>query len=162
MTWHKQHHWPEAEELRAATLWAEGKSASQVSSIILAEFRVIHTRNAVIGMVHRRGWLKHGVNSPRPQGKAHAPAVRSHHKPAPPAVLAEPVLPSLPLPGVVPISLANLADGSCRWPFDEGLYCGALVWRGPYCAAHYALGYAVGKRERTPRYKPTGLSLRMR
>lgn len=43
------------------------------------------------------------------------------------------------------ISLVDLADGQCRWPFEDGQgthFCGGVVQDGSsYCAAHHAKAY---------------------
>jgi len=163
MTWHTQHHWSEAEELRAAQLWAEGKSATRVAEAVNAEFGSTHTRNAVIGLKSRRAWPRHGDNKVRytaaPVPRPPSP-VRSHHKPHPPAAPAEVVSSLEPLPGVVPVGFFDLADGACRWVFDGDLYCGAPA-AGSYCATHSVLVYGRVKRDfQAPKFRPSGLRFR--
>lgn len=138
-------------------LWAEGLSASQVSSRLPGT-----TRSAVIGKVHRLGL------GGRAKTTRHQAQQRKKKKPAPPASnlpgrAAQPRMsPSAaalaalgdaePLPVdmgeelVIPMhlrkSIATLDDGDCRWPIgdpqhEDFHFCGRSKLDGiPYCEFH--------------------------
>jgi hypothetical protein len=38
-------------------------------------------------------------------------------------------------------TLIELRNDQCHWPLDSGLFCGAKVAHGPYCAKHARISY---------------------
>lgn len=52
--------WTEAETERVMTLWADGRSATEISKRLLTEFHIHYSRNAVIGKVWRMSLSSRG------------------------------------------------------------------------------------------------------
>lgn len=134
--------------------WNDGLSASQISAVLFREHRVYFTRNAVIGIIHRRGLTKRGrqaaavprhtpatprrtparviiVREARPQAK-----VFGETKVTP--AIVRPFGPSAPLPGSLDTIdaqccvLTELTDRRCKWPIgspdlDSFRFCGRDV-----------------------------------
>jgi len=119
------------EELRR--LWATGRS----TRLIGLELGV--TKNAVVGRSHRLD----------------LPARRSVVTTRNPKPVQLPVKQQIRRPLVVVrkrskmsggVSLAALRDGQCKWPRDDGLFCGQPVVRGPYCQKHADTSYVEAKK----------------
>ena len=155
--------------------WTEGKSASQIASLLGHGL----TRNAVIGKVHRLGLAgraKSPVSSaPRPR---QAPVQQRPQAVRPPAVQPRLVqgatalavapapieeeaeaLDSVVLPMSLRVTIVELRETMCRWPLGDPTspdfrYCGSASQDGPYCAHHNRLAYQPAhdrrrERERT-------------
>ncbi len=154
------------EQLRQA--WMEGKSASQIASLLGHGL----TRNAVIGKVHRLGLAGRAKapspaaaapsRSPAPQ-QAARPVAQVRATPAPtariirgatalaiqPQALAEAhpeEIESVVLPMSVRVTIVELKELMCRWPLGdptsaEFRYCGSPTHVGPYCPYHGGLAY---------------------
>lgn len=130
-------------------------TASQIASQIEGA-----TRNAVIGLCHRRNLKLPGNNAGRPQGVAERSPrkQRTHERPrpnatpsAPPRKIDEPDEPALPFvvdgalapPTTGSVSILELTNSTCRWPLmdsylrltvDEMKFCGKpALTSGPYC-----------------------------
>ncbi len=95
------------------------------------------TRNAFLGMAHRRGWLRgEPVEETKPKPRK-APAMR------------KPRIKSKPLPEIAPkrvgrVKLLDLDHHSCRWPVSGSgastLFCGKRsLDGGSYCEEHQAV-----------------------
>ena len=144
------------EQLRS--LWAEGKSASQIAETLGPRF----TRNSIIGKAHRLKLEK----------RRKPPVPRSNLVYATPHRAKRVTLPALPinrpdivrarpadeaawkpLPGFPPPKpLAALGDigrvdrvGDCRWPLGENptLFCGCAT-HAIYCPVHTQMSRANG------------------
>jgi GcrA cell cycle regulator len=156
--------------------WTEGKSASQIASLLGNGI----SRNAVIGKVHRLG-LAGRAKSPnsggsRPRHAAPSPAAR--RVPAPRLISASPrmtrgatalaivpealaeaesqVLESVVVPMSLRVTIIELKEAMCRWPLgdptsSEFRYCGSPVASGPYCAYHGGLAYQPAQERRRDR-----------
>lgn len=134
-------------------MWAEGKTASQVSRALGGRV----SRNAVVGKVHRLGMcFTRSVGVNRVRGATH-PA-RKKHKPKPmmaaaPGVpspvakvfAAEPFVPAGPelvIPADERKTVATLEANDCRWPIGDPQqadfhFCGKTKVAGlPYCEFH--------------------------
>jgi len=162
------------EQLRQA--WMEGKSASQIASLLGHGL----TRNAVIGKVHRLGLAGRAKSPsaapahPRPPqvqqgGRAHAarvapqPAARIVRGATALAVQphafarAEPQeIESVVLPMSVRVTIVELKEAMCRWPLGdptspEFRYCGSPAHSGPYCPYHGGLAYQPADARRRER-----------
>lgn len=138
-------------------MWAEGKTASQVSRALGGRV----SRNAVVGKVHRLGMcFTRSVGVNRVRGATH-PA-RKKHKPKPQVVLqaapnrpmtkifAEPFVsagPELVIPVTERKTIATLEANDCRWPIGDPQqadfhFCGKTKVAGlPYCEFHARLAY---------------------
>ena len=117
------------------------------------------TRNAVIGIVHRRGWQHYHaspVKLPYPEREAKVARRKPRIMPTerleqPPRPLGSPRKPIEPLPAsTLPlVPLMALTASSCRWTDCEGeewLFCGAVKVPGlPYCRVHAARSYSPSK-----------------
>lgn len=99
------------------------------------------TRNVVIGMIHRRGWIQPGGGGRRPAFRA-APAPRP---PKPPKVIEKEKRAALILDEAKFVAFDQLGPHHCRYPVDAGgkagLYCGQLPNESPYCDGHAAIVY---------------------
>jgi GcrA cell cycle regulator len=160
--------------------WGEGKSASQIASLLGHGF----SRNAVIGKVHRLGLA----------GRAKSPSPAAPRPRQPRTLLAgpRPARPSAVVPRiargatalaiapqaladteaeafesvVVPMSLRvtilELKESMCRWPLGDPTspdfrYCGSPANSGPYCPHHGALAYQPAQERRRERDRRAGL-----
>lgn len=147
------------------TLWAEGKTAGQVSSALPGK-----SRNAVLGKIHRmklaaretpikpakvkvpKGVRANRIAKPK-AGKEPKTKNRAYHFGTGPLLpLADPLPPRAeawePLPGSTPVTIMDHTNG-CRWPIgDTPLYCNLPCAEKPpktptspithhvYCAVH--------------------------
>lgn len=134
------------------TMWAEGRSASEIGA------RLGCTRNAVISKVHRTGMVgpnswssREAINKPKTQKK---PRVRLWSPKRPPPEELTP--PSLPEPSEV-ATTSFAVDGAktfveadfsreCRWPLGEPghkdfSFCCAPVNEPPYCTHHARIAF---------------------
>ncbi|MBV8104668.1 MAG: GcrA cell cycle regulator [Hyphomicrobiales bacterium] len=165
--------------------WLEGKSASQIASLLGNGL----TRNAIIGKVHRLGLAgrakspSSGVSRPRQSPPQHGQRrVSSPRAPsvAPRIVRGATALAINPLPltatepepfesVVLPMSLrvtiVELKEAMCRWPLGDPTspdfrYCGSPVSSGPYCAHHSGLAYQPAQERRRERDRERRLALR--
>ena len=106
--------WPEWKIDRLKRQWAEGLSAD-----LIAEGLSV-TRNAVIGKAHRLHLPSRTEVTTR-SGQVRVMPKRQVTKRG--------------------VPLSDLRDSSCRWPLDDGLYCGDPVVRGSYCSTHSKASY---------------------
>jgi len=139
--------WTEERIAEAERLFGEGNSAAQVAAAIGGGI----TRNAVIGMAHRRGWT--GGKPPRIALGRRAPSRgnRSYHarkSAKPPAARPRPARPvpieNLAVPVSRDVALMDLAASDCRWPNGKGpfTFCGQRAHGGgSYCEYHSRLAY---------------------
>jgi hypothetical protein len=126
--------WPLDRLALAERLWADGYKARFVAE------QCGVTRNALLGMVHRKRWLR-GV------------AVEEEEKPAKKSVVVRP-RPTKPKPDkVVPqkitgeIRLLDLDSHACHWPVSgtgaATLFCGKAQDQNPpgssYCPEHHKM-----------------------
>jgi GcrA cell cycle regulator len=142
-------------------LVARGMSYSEVADAINAKFGTCYTRNAAIGRGKRMGLGSPELSDRRlkqpPRNKALKPSKTSEKKPRKhcaaepseqdsPPVRAEPV--KLRCVGISPrlLSLIDLEDGGCRYPYggdkdgEAIAFCGHPRLAGSsYCAPHFHL-----------------------
>jgi GcrA cell cycle regulator len=173
------------EQLRLA--WLEGKSASQIASLLGQGL----TRNAVIGKVHRLGLAGRAKSAAAaPAAPRVAPAQQSvrttaHGRPGATAAAAARMVrgatalaiqshtmtaaqpreepESVVLPMSVRVTIVDLKESMCRWPLGDPTsadfrYCGSPSQSGPYCAHHGGLAYQPSDARR--RERDRRLSLR--
>jgi len=153
--------------------WIEGKSASQIASLLGNGL----TRNAVIGKVHRLG-LGGRAKSPASSGVHAAPqapkaAHRAQPRPAAAhrivrgatalAVAAEALVEAEPdafesvvVPMSLKVTIVELKEAMCRWPLGDPAspdfrYCGSPAASGPYCLHHARLAYQPAQERRRDR-----------
>jgi hypothetical protein len=112
----------------------DGKSAGQLATL----FGV--TRNVVIGICHRRGWVQPGAGAPRERRVVQVNRAQGRAKPLPP-----PKKTPLVLDPEKFVVFDQLGPHHCRYPVDEGgqrgMYCGATPNESPYCDGHAAIVY---------------------
>jgi len=141
--------WPDeiVELVRASA--AEEKSASEIAAELGLK-GYVSTRNAVIGLCHRRGieLCSNGrARKPRAVDGGKRPRSRvavststtetTVTLPAKPPVMEFPDFAS-----TQPVSMVELKEGLCRWPLGgfaarpPYLYCGAPALTGCYCLQH--------------------------
>jgi hypothetical protein len=141
--------WNDARVAEAKRLYEAGRSASETAAELSRDSGIAITRNAVIGMWHRKGIggrsapLKSG---PKPKAEPRR-IVRIRQTAAGHLHFIETVekdQPALRAAQVEPlhISLLDLKHNSCRFPYGLGPYtfCGCeAVPDRPYCAPHQEL-----------------------
>lgn len=127
---------------RAKTMYVEGCTFAQIARDLGGI-----TRNSVCGKLIRAGCARHAKPSapagtkPRPRTRVAKNNHRTYDLPP-----DRPMPVSTPVPRQCePVALLDLRAHHCRWPVDDGLYCGATVARGAYCAAHGAVAYITPK-----------------
>jgi GcrA cell cycle regulator len=155
--------WTEERIERLKTLWADGRSCSQIA----AELGGI-TRNAVIGKIHRLGFhpaRKPGGPSGDTNGARKAALKRRLSKTflfgsatgghVLPATEASDLTPEKPEHGLT--TLLELDNRHCHWPCGDPakpdfLFCGNESLTGfPYCAYHDRVAHAPGAERRRER-----------
>jgi hypothetical protein len=118
------------------TRWTiDGDSAGQIAAGLHV------TRNVVIGVIHRRGWVQAGGAATRPRPRLPmAPREPKVSKPLPP-----PRKTALELDPEKFVAFDQLGPHHCRYPVDAGgkggMYCGATPNESPYCDGHAAIVY---------------------
>jgi GcrA cell cycle regulator len=175
MSWTEE----QVEQLRQA--WMEGKSASQIASLLGQGL----TRNAVIGKVHRLG-LAGRAKPPSAVGTHARPpqAQQNERSAAPPRAAAAPrmvrgatalaiqpqavteaeiqQIESVVVPMSVKVTIVELKEAMCRWPLGdptspEFRYCGSPTHVRPYCAYHSGLAYQPAESRRRDRERRLAL-----
>jgi GcrA cell cycle regulator len=151
--------WNEANVEIVRVMWSEGHSASTIARALGQGI----SRNAVIGVIHRRKLP--GPNTGRPRGngprsiqrtcsgspRRGSPVLGDMHVEGLPLEIVE----LDPIPGV---TIANVTDKQCRWPYGDPAdrehfhLCGhPTITLSPYCAAHarkaFAPGYVRARRD---------------
>jgi GcrA cell cycle regulator len=145
------------------TMWAEGHSASHIARVV-----GFVTRNAVIGVVHRKGWKGRAKAAAPSANMAYRPgearrqpdqskAAKEQRKPKALSrfgVWAAAIEPSDPVPVDGPpsnvVRLAEPGAHTCRWPLgdpaanDFGWCAKGKAEGSVYCAEHSLLAYRPG------------------
>jgi GcrA cell cycle regulator len=159
-------------------LWLDGKSASQISSILGNGV----TRNAVIGKVHRLGLAGRPKAPALSTASSRAPRVRTASRhgtgggviASRPRVVGntalalahdfqlnieDPISENVVVPMSVKVTIVDLNEAMCKWPLGdptttEFRYCGAPANGAPYCTYHAKLAYqpSQDKRNRSGRW----------
>ena len=139
--------WTKDDSDLAVRLWAEGWTAQQISTRINGR----HSRNSVIGHVHRRN-IRQGsaVSSNTPRKPKPEPLPKPKPEPEPVRVSVPAMItPSAPKSwGGKPVSLLDVRDGQCRWPVSDApnfKMCGAPT-DGPtkaFCPDHHKHAFQV-------------------
>jgi len=140
----KRKEWTKEKAKLLIDMWSRGMSAAQIAK------ELSMTRNAVIGKAHRLGlsrktkakaWPERPLPKPPvPRRRIQTAAERRHE-----AELARKSA-ETPLPDSLNISLMDLTDESCRWPYGDPrngvVYCGRSILPGsPYCLQHTMMAY---------------------
>ncbi len=155
--WHRQFEWVDEACSLATKLWADGESATAVAAALMQKFPGWLSRSAVIGKLHRMGasgsappWKKRSTqNGPRkraPRPRAPKPFLSAAEQARRAALgtledrqVAQ-ATPDIVIPEKDRISIADLPDGACKWPFGDGpMYFGCphgCVTGLPYCDFH--------------------------
>lgn len=155
--------WTDERVAEVSRMMSERMSASQIA----AQMGV--TRNAVIGIAHRRKlafarWHgQHNLPNAQNPKKERRPYVRKTAIP-PPLKLVDV---DLRQADVEPrhITLLELTEDDCKYPFGDGpfTFCALPIYDGCYCAGHFMLtrNFAPRGRERRRRYSKYGTLLRL-
>jgi GcrA cell cycle regulator len=177
--------WPDPRVEVVKKLWEAGLSASQIADeVCLSPFHLLPTvsRNAVIGVIHRRGWGGRLKNpSPAtsrqraPRRSVYAAAVTPGHNLKTAATRGNTALAEafevemepdvVAYDNVIPIvqrlTLMELTDATCKWPIgdpqnDGFFFCGGKALQSlPYCAHHSRIAYQPASDRRRQPAKPT-------
>lgn len=153
---------------RLRVLWSDGHSASRISVLLLNEFGVRVSRNAVIAKVHRlklparrtRHANRPLVRAPR-IARRQPPKTEAKATPRPARKTKRDVEQVEAPPQAVRRAILTAADTYCRWPIngdDEPFQmCGAAVAKGcgPYCTYHSRRAWQPGT-SLNGRKKPKG------
>jgi len=170
--------WTDERAERVRLLWINGDSALTIARAV-AEPGWKPSRNAVIGLAHRRGWSKDN------RAKPCAPKLRAPIMPAPKqgprpkiarvTISALTGLPSGPRSKPVPsakrgpipllcepVALLDLTRTSCRYPVSgegaETLFCG-FPTEATYCSQHHAIcNVGIPKRQTPTTPLPKGMA----
>lgn len=128
--------WSVTEKLLLRQGWQAGKSASEISLILLkAGYK--RTRNAVIGRAHRLNLTAR--EAPKELAQY---AKRLKAKKAPPKL--EPGMSETDQG----ISTFDLSEDTCRWMVGKHRYCGCQVLAGsPYCSEHDAQAFVPARKK---------------
>lgn len=134
---------------RAKTLYIGGLSASEVAAVILSEFREYVSRNAVIGILHRRKVFKD-----RPEAKIRrTQSERQRQSVSVAKVVSTPPIVHVAGP-IGGIGIMDLGLCSCRWIIGGtghmAKYCGAHS-DGIYCEDHSLLAFVPRTPEQEKR-----------
>jgi len=154
-------------------LWLDGKSASQISSILGGGV----TRNAVIGKVHRLGLAGRPKSPAVVAAPIRSPRARVTSQRLGNAIVQRPrsigntalafshdydiesqndVDRNVVLPMSVKVTIVDLKEAMCKWPLGdpatpEFRYCGASSPESPYCSFHAWLAYQPTQDRRRDR-----------
>lgn len=128
--------WTEEDTALAVKLWTSGHSAAVIS----AELYSRHSRNSVLGKMHRMKVLRPGY-MPRPRDKKVRTEAR--YTPKRKAAFREPPVVEdiharqAEAPPAEAVTLLELEECMCRWPVGNARYCGRVVPRRvAYCEEH--------------------------
>lgn len=142
--------WSDAEITLVKDLYAKGHSAATIAGAIATDLGITRSRNAVIGIIHRKKVSAERTARavPRPPEERSKPhgntkaggkvgriqAAREKAKAPEVVVPADPVLRSTawqPIAGTTPVPLLGLEPGMCKWPVGDAptLFCGQRVER---------------------------------
>ena len=137
-------YWTDERIEQVRTLWQDDKRTATQIAAVLGDV----TRNAVIGIIHRRRgeWTGDRANAV----KHKAPKIRG--KVSIPKAKPKPVVPEPPvtLEDGSNITVMTLTANTCRWPIgtpgEPGFhFCAAYADRGKsYCEAHGAIASPTG------------------
>jgi GcrA cell cycle regulator len=142
----------EARVERLKELWADGRSASDIATL-LGEV----TRSAVLGKVHRLGLPGRKTTSRQPR-RSPRRSGSVHFLRQTPARFVRPATPLPPAPppheAALMLSLRQLRADQCHWPIGDPKaadfgFCGCKKAPGvPYCEHHAAIAYNPAARRR--------------
>lgn len=146
--------WTEQALTLLATEWANGLSASQISAKLARDLGIRKTRNACIGVVHRRGLQKrvdpqssHEVRANRLRRRREARASIAFV----PNNVVRPLKPEkLSVDRALAKALPMLGgEYGCQFiagdPAIDPTKCGRAKLHGPYCSQHIKLCYEPAK-----------------
>lgn len=126
----------------------DGLSAGQIAG------HFGQSRNVIIGIIHRRGWIKPGGTQRARSTYVRPPAQRPARIDPP-----KPKRETLVLDPAIFVEIDQLGPHHCRYPVDQkggeykGKYCGAMPNGTPYCDGHAAIVYqpSTNKKKIRPR-----------
>ena len=171
--------WTPAATDLTTLLWADGKSASEISRELWDRLGFYASRNAVIGKVHRlrlpgrarrdgpKTTKAESRKGARKAAAVLAAASVAGRRAKPPARLTRPaklpkpkaIHPEAPTP--MNLTLMDLTSRTCKWPVNDPprgepfLFCGAEKPSAqPYCPFHTRLASGPGTESERRAYRP--------
>lgn len=146
--------WSKDEVERAEALWNDGLSGTQVARAIGNG----KTRNAVIGLARRRGWVSRGPRTITP-ARPRAPRLPSSAPVVSVRREVEPPSPPLTLENGDRVTILTINARMCAFPIGDPSdadfhFCGTPPRVGSiYCAPHHVLTHQplTEKQQREPR-----------
>ena len=130
---------------RLKDLHSQRLAFRRIAEILSVEYSHEFTRNSIIGKSRRLG-LPHCQKPPKVTPKPRKR--RTQMRPPKPRV--EPSPPIAPVAINGRLSLLDLTDDVCHWPYGDHpnvTYCGEPVFRRLYCSGHCEIAYTT-TRER--------------
>lgn len=153
---HQAPTWSDDDQEFVKTQWAAGASASTIAGGLTNR-----SRNAVLSLIHRKGFPRGVPSTPRSPGVSvprGQPPKRSKTEDFNAARLASKMRAAAEQPAEIPettfagdgVTLYELTNTTCRWPRGDAeiRYCGAsanLAADKPYCVTHRKMAYEPPK-----------------
>lgn len=137
---------------RISALVKDGMSATDIAWTLAREFNVQPTRNAVIGVIHRKGLRRGAAAVPQRHSKSKSSEPTALQRFARRAAPTSTPKDDLRIPLGQRCGILGLTLSTCRWPEgdpqrDDFYYCGALVLSGEvYCVSHCRRAWARDTR----------------
>ena len=147
--------WTPELEAKAKSMWEKGHSSQDIATALKG-----FSRSAVMGKIHRSGWVQ-GERLKKPQDTFRKIRPTRHPAPRPAIKTKAPIVfgdihAKRPEPRPKPqsniVSLEarpfRIAKDGCKWPIGEGsqmVFCCNPIERGSYCAGHAEIAYVRKK-----------------
>jgi len=141
--------WDDESITQLITLVNDGLSAGQIGE------RMNKSRNSIMSKIKREKLTflrSHSSPQLHPRSKK-PPLIRKYGYRPKPFIIA-PTAPELPPEPYSPQrkTLIELEDGMCKWPIEQGYYCGVATERS-YCKHHEKISYVKPRLQTTPGYR---------
>lgn len=159
--------WSDEMDTELKSVLEAGRSYSEAAVLLNAKFGTSFSRYACLGRSHRKGLAKDVKRDPKPnptprqrKPRSSSPVIREKK------FRAEPFAPQvIEAPPSLGLSLIDLPDTACRYPYGEGpyTYCGhetmfvSTDTRSSYCEAHHRLCWVPPKQRKAESSRHTGM-----
>src|SRR5580765_1624401 len=117
-------------------------SNTEIARMLSREFEIAITRNSVIGKCARLG-LSYRLGARKGGGSR-----PGRERPRPAVIIGPPLPPPTPVRRIRSsgsVTLIELRDGDCHWPFGDGpscTFCGEICLPDrPYCPEHFRMAH---------------------
>ena len=137
--------WSKDDDGHLAKLWNANLTTVEIGA------RLDRSKNSVIGRAHRIGLPAKFYNPLPPELRKfrRAETQRRYRERLGPqantiknqlwrAKKSEPIVHD---DGLTPLTILQASEHSCRWPLDNGMFCGQNRWKGSFCQLHAAKAY---------------------